>query len=98
MLRWQGRTPERPYISDGLWICILLEMEEDRVGYGEMKGWDGPVSVEGIKDEPEGQQSRDADGCKAKDGIPHLGPLGLPMSVRGGEQILPRWSRYLIVL
>lgn len=62
------------YISDGLWICILLELEEYRVSYRDMKGWDGPVSVEGIKDEPEGQQSGDADGYETEDGIPHLEP------------------------
>lgn len=44
------------------------------MGYGEMKGWDGPVSVKGIKDEPEGQQSDDADGHETEDGIPHLKP------------------------
>lgn len=49
MMIWQQQ-----YISDGLWVCILLKLEQDRVGNGEVKGWDGPVCVEGIKDEPEG--------------------------------------------
>lgn len=65
---WDDRT----YISDGLWVCILLELEEDRVGYGEVKGRDGPVSMEGIEHEPEGQQSHEAEGHETRDGIPHL--------------------------
>ena len=78
MLKYHGRAGNQntTYISNGLRICILLELEEDRVGHGEMKGWDGPVCVEGVKYEPKGQQSRDADGYETKDGILHLVPQG----------------------
>lgn len=55
------------------------------MGHGEMKGWDGPVRVEGVKDEPQGQQSREAEGYEAKDGIPHL--EGLCMVGKKGEQV-----------